>query len=150
MNAKTKNWIFAAVGIAVFILGTPLAQRAIAGGGAAEKAAHSHEEAAAEVHLVKVGDLYLYMSPADDGSLTAVLLDSGYRPVAVNENEAELVFRMPHGQVQTVKITAPSASSTCTHEGHDSAGQDCCPDSAPGAHEDCEHERQSVETKESI
>jgi hypothetical protein len=150
MSAKTRNWIFAAIGIAVFILGTPLAQRAIAGGNASGKAAHSHEAGAADVHLVKVGDLYLYLTPAGDGSLNAVLLDSAHKLVAVNENQAELVFKLPNGQSRSVRITAPSMSSTCTHEGHDSAGTDCCPDATPGAHEECEHERQSPETKENV
>lgn len=144
MQRRLRNWLLAGAGIAIFVLGTPLIQRAADSAGEAvaktEKAPAAAPEGA-HSQAIRVGNGYLRILPTKDGSLGAFLYDSAFRLIAANENEAALTFALPNGEKQTIKITPPIMSSTCSMEEH-AGDADCC---APGPngipHENCDHEK---------
>jgi hypothetical protein len=146
MQKKWRNWLLAGAGIALFVLGTPLAQKVAASAGEAVAKTEKAPAAAPEgthSQAIRVGDRYLRILPTKDGSLGAFLYDSAFRLIAANENEAALTFALPNGEKQTIKITAPVMSSTCSMEEH-SGEADCCAPSPGGVpHENCDHEHQA-------
>ncbi len=131
-----RNWILAAVGIAVLILGMPLIQHAFA-------RAASVNPAGAPFQALKVGDRFFRVVPTGDNSVTVELFDSEFRLIATNGNEAILTFSLPDGQEENLIISVP-ADTGCSMEGHSSGSGDCCPPSGPApSEESCPHEEQS-------
>lgn len=135
MSKKTRNWILAGIGLALFVLGVPLAEQVIATAGASENAktpatCSQHEAGAAMGHpsVVKLGDNYIQFIAAGDASVGAVLYDSSFTMLGVNQNEATLTFALPDGVKKTVKISVPDAATL--KKG--ASGDSCCPPSGTG------------------
>jgi len=149
MGKKTRNWIFAGIGLAVFVLGIPLAEQVIANANApaAQSPAlcSSHEAKPAMAHpsVIPLGDNYLQIIPTGDGSIGALLYDANFMLLGANENEAALSFSLPDGVKKSVKIAIPGSAAL-----HGSAGDTCCATSAEGAKEGasdtCPHQGQDV------
>jgi hypothetical protein len=130
MSKKTRNWFIGGMILAVFVLGIPLAEQVIATASTPEvkkpATCTAHEGAPAmggHPSVVAVGDNYLQILSTGNGSIGALLYDSSFNLLGVNENEAALTFALPDGAKKTVKITVPdleklgtkaSDSSSCT------------------------------------
>ncbi len=143
MSAKLRNWLLGGLGLAIFIVGIPLAQRVVAntnasaasGEKAVEHAAASADpEKAGHPSVIQVGDQYLQIVPGKDGSVNALLYDSSYKLLTGNENEVELTFALPSGEKKTVKITTPE--TTCPMGAHSSGKDDCCATAPTDPHPD--------------
>ena len=143
MSSKLRNWLLGGLGLAIFILGVPLAQRVVANTNATaasnekaveNKAPACESEKAGHPSVVQVGDQYLQIVPGKDGSVSALLYDSSYKVLGGNENETTLTFPLSSGDKKTVKITVQAL--TCPMGGEQSSGKssDCCAAAAGGMH----------------
>ncbi len=143
MGKKTKNWIFAGIGLAIFVLGIPLVEQVIASGGSSapalkpastasnKPAVCQNEDSPKMAHpsVIPVGDNYLQIVPNADGSVGAVLYDSNFAFLGTNDNETNLSFSLADGAKKVVKISALSPEVL---QGQ-ATGKNCCATSATGA-----------------
>lgn len=153
MNSKARNWVIGAIVIVVFILGVPLVQIVFAG---SDHEAAIHEESAQQPavsahskmshpQVIKVGDQYLRITTSGSDSICAMLYDSNFKLIAVNESEAVLNFTLPGGEKKTVNITVPATSGCSTGaQGSSSKDSSCPPAGAAAVHESCSHEDGAV------
>ncbi len=153
MNPKIRNWIIGSVVIVVFILGVPLVQIVFAGSeheAAIHKETAIHEEPAAHPavsahsnmshpQVVKVGEQYLQIATTGNDSICAMLYDSSFKLIAVNESETALKFTLPSGEKKTVNITVPATSGCSAEQGSSSKDSCCAPGATSAVHESCSH-----------
>jgi len=142
MSKKTRNWLIGGLILALFVLGIPLAEQVIANASTPEvkkpATCTAHEGAPAmggHPSVIAVGDNYLQILPTGDGAIGALLYDSTFKLLGVNENEASLTFSMPDGTKKMVKITVPdlqklgakASDSGCTAPSQAGETPDSCP-----------------------
>ena len=154
MNPKVRNWIIGAVVIIVFVLGVPLVQRVFAG---SDVPAEVHKEMSSQPmamphaemshpQVIKVGDQYLRLVSSGENSLCAMLYDSDFKLLAVNESEAVLNFTLPNGEKKSLNITTHTASGCAMGKEGSSSKADCCAPGAAMTPANCPH--MEKETKE--
>jgi len=147
MNPKVRNWLIGVVVIIVFVLGVPLVQLVFAGSDAPAKVqedvtnqpmAMPHSEMS-HPQVIKVGDQYLRLVSSGENSLCAMLYDSDFTLLAVNESEAVLNFTLPNGEKKSVNIIVPAASGCEVGKQGSSSKSNCCVPGAAMTPAECPH-----------
>jgi hypothetical protein len=89
--------------------------------------------------VIKVGDQYLRLVSSGENSLCAMLYDSDFTLLAVNESEAVLNFTLPSGEKKSVSIIVPADSGCSVGKQGSSSKDECCTPGTAMMPADCPH-----------